>query len=257
MRVDGSAAGRTGEPLDVSACGTRVEAGSGGSTAKAALKLARGGDVKLTLRARAMLEIPGGTVTVNDLGTKKVASFLLDQTEVTVAAFEQCVNSAACSKPDTGSNCNWGISGKGKHPINCVDWSQAKAYCDWAETRLPSEEEWQLAAESSRGLRFPWGYEDPSSERVCFDRRHAFKADEGTCEVGTHGLGDNAQGVKDLSGNVSEWTDSCGGAGCSVRVFRGGSWDDGHAKSARAEMRFSRDPSYRIHDLGFRCSRSN
>jgi formylglycine-generating enzyme required for sulfatase activity len=197
--------------------------------------------------------IPAGTVTVEKIGTKEVASFSIDVFEVAVDAYAACVRAGNCSKPDDGEYCNWGKGDRGNHPVNCVDWNQAKAFCGWAQKRLPTEEEWQRAAESAQGRTYPWGENEPSNQ-LCWKR---WKTKEGTCAVGSFPTGDSAQGVKDLSGNVWEWTDSCADSSCSARVYRGGSWFNADASKVRAANRYGNDPSVRYNILGFRCSRSN
>jgi formylglycine-generating enzyme required for sulfatase activity len=205
-----------------------------------------------------MAVIPAGSVEIQDVGRKEVASFSIDVTEVTVDAYAACVRAGYCSKPGDASrrptdSCNWGKGDRGNHPVNCVDWNQAKAFCGWAQKRLPTEEEWQLAAEGAKGRTYPWGENEPSNQ-LCWTPT---SRDEGTCAVGSFPSGDSAQGVKDLSGNVWEWTDSWDGSLWSARVNRGGSWYYGYASSVRAAVRGSNVSSDRSSDLGFRCARSN
>ena len=210
----------------------------------------------------AMAVIPRGSVTIDEgVGDMVVSSFSLDVTEVTVAAYSDCVKAGACNAEaltEYGA-CNWGKPDKRAHPINCVDWSQAKSYCSFVGKRLPTEAEWQLAAESAQSRQYPWGPAQPTSQ-VCWDgegndlgrgNRHS------TCAVGASPSGDSAQGVKDLAGNVWEWTDSCGGNDCSLRVTRGGSWLETKPSHVVATARHTLSTSDRDYDLGFRCGRAN
>ena len=80
----------------------------------------------------------------------------------------------------------------------------------------------------------------------------------GTCPVGSHPSGDSPQAVKDLSGNVWEWTAGSdrleGGVACRVR--RGGGWSSGAASRVTATIRFCDPPEQRQTDIGFRCAKS-
>lgn len=76
-------------------------------------------------------------------------AFSIDKYEVTVAEYRRRVEAGGkgCASPGTGESCNWGTQGRENHPINCVDWNQAQAYCQWAgKKRLPREVEWEKAA---------------------------------------------------------------------------------------------------------------
>lgn len=197
----------------------------------------------------------GGPLHTPDEFRAMLSPYELDLTEVTVAAYEACVKEGGCTtdglkKPAGGSNdhCNWGWSSRAEHPINCVDWNQAEAYCKWAGKRLPTEQEWEYAASSGKGWTYPWGNEAPASSKLCWSRS------DGTCKVGSFPAGDNAFGVKDLAGNVWEWTS--GNYDANARIVRGGSWYYGDPVLVRASLRIGIAPSSRSTDLGFRCARS-
>ncbi|NOT29436.1 MAG: ergothioneine biosynthesis protein EgtB, partial [Planctomycetes bacterium] len=83
-------------------------------------------------------------------------------------------------------------------PVHFVNAHEAEAFCRWAGRRLPSEAEWECAAGPAR---YPWGDEPPSSAHAELD----LCADE-PCEVGAHATGDSPHGLRQMLGNVWEWT---------------------------------------------------
>jgi serine/threonine protein kinase len=241
---------------------------------------------------------PGADVQENEtpLHVVDVQPFCLDRTEVTVRDYAAC---KACGTAPTtvegkemtsrarkfgNQFCNGGQDDKADHPINCVSWSQAQDYCAARDKRLPTEEEWELAARGTDRRAFPWGPQDPAADRVnacgaeCSEmltkklrqigsdggRSALYPADDGwpsTAPVGSFPQGASAVGVLDLAGNVWEWTSSsyCGYAeqNCveSRRVLRGGGWDSAVRDALSVTRRFPGAPNDRGYSTGFRCAR--
>ena len=128
-----------------------------------------------------MLLIPGGTFTYtptrsflspNEVipypGSKKTTlvlrPFYMDQYPVTNEQFKAFLDSAGYWPADTTNFLKHWIdgrppAGKEDHPVVYVDLDDARAYAQWAGKRLPTEEEWQYAAQGPAALKYPWGNE--------------------------------------------------------------------------------------------------
>ncbi len=193
----------------------------------------------------------------------RVGAFEIDETEVSVAAYQLCVAADRCTAPGSGSQCNWGQPNRRGHPVNCVDWDQAVAFCRWAAKRLPTEQEWEYAARGPAGLRYPWGEVAPTNQ-LCWGRGLADGGtEEGTCPALGMPGGESMLGVKGMADNVREWTSTkmCPYArpDCesTTMVMRGGAWTDTDPLGVRLALRNAKEPSYRSDSVGFRCARDD
>lgn len=192
--------------------------------------------------------------------------FMIEKTEVTQAAYRQCVEENVCSKPF----CDWYPADKGNTPVVCVNWSHAKVYCEWAGARLPTEAEWEKAARGVEGGIFPWGDEHPTCLYTVMKESEIGCGTYSKWDVCSKPAGLSPYGLCDMAGNVWEWVSDWYGAGYyqsaqstnpkgpengTVRVIRGGSWDDTEAL-LRATARGKRNPTEKSYGIGFRCARS-
>jgi formylglycine-generating enzyme required for sulfatase activity len=133
----------------------------------------------------------------------------------------------------------------------------ASRFCRERAGRLPTEDEWTVAALSAAAppRRYPWG----DTGAVC--RRAAWGLEHGPCgtgatgpdTVGAHGEGDTLLGVHDLAGNVAEWVES-DPTRPATAVAKGGSWRTTLASDMRVWARLELEPEARRRDVGLRCA---
>ena len=119
------------------------------------------------------------------------------------------------------------------HPATLVFYPGARAFCEWKGKRLPTEAEWERAANGPGGdgstwLRFPWGNTCPSEftgpllPAQCADMTWSPATAKANCEeafcndgwigsapVGTFESGASPEGVHDMAGNAMEWVEDC------------------------------------------------
>jgi gamma-glutamyl hercynylcysteine S-oxide synthase len=84
-----------------------------------------------------------------------------------------------------------------------VNWYEAQAYCRFAKRRLPSEAEWELAAAGLEKRRYPWGETAPTPRHANLDGAMTH-----TANVAAFAAGDTPQGLRQMFGNVWEWTEA-------------------------------------------------
>ena len=206
--------------------------------------------------------------------TVDVANFFIDKTEVSVAEYQKCVDAGACKREHYAREgetkyCNLGLSDRRQHPMNCVSWHGADAYCRWAGKRLPTDREWEKAARGTDHRKYPWGNEEfrtvkraniaDSTGREFYKLSGALKnytdGFGATGPVGKLPKGASPYGVLDMIGNVWEWTSDWFLKGDDYPSLRGGSWRDA-PKLSRVSNRRGADAKRRSGDIGFRCAKS-
>ena len=132
-----------------------------------------------------------------------VSSFYIDRYPVTNRQFAEFVKNADYFPEDTVNFLKHWINGKvpqgmEEHPVVYVSLEDARAYARWAGKRLPTEVEWQYAAQGPEDLTWPWGNE--------FDSTRCNNASGKTSSVDEFPRGKSPFGVMDLTGNVWQMT---------------------------------------------------
>ena len=179
--------------------------------------------------------------------------FAIGVKEVTFQEYGACVRAGGCtgSPNDNG----WG---QGNRPVINVSWGDAQKYVSWLSAKtgkpyaLPTEAQWEYAARAGDSKTLIGGspqalcaFANGASQESGFDWANKACTDpagDRTLPAGM--LSANKFGVKDMIGNVAEWTQDCntlnlrdaptdGSAdsrgSCNQRVVRGGSWFSGPA----------------------------
>lgn len=190
--------------------------------------------------------------------------YALDLTPVTNAQYAEFLTRASYHPRDaTNFLKHWQNGavppGLEDHPVVYVDLEDARAYAAWAGKRLPTEEEWQFAAQGPDLQRYPWG--NSIRPRACNTGESG-----GTTPVKAFPAGRSPFGCYDMCGNVWEWTESERSDGrtrfCMIRgglyfEAAGSVWyTDGGSQPANFAAKFLlMAPSLdRCATVGFRCA---
>ncbi len=215
----------------------------------------------------------------------------VSETEITLGQFRQFVQAtgyrtevdreSTCLRPDDDwqqlvpdMSLSWespGYQVTDRHPVACINWSDARAYAAWLtkatgqQYRLPTELEWEYAARAGTISSRFWG-DDPKAG--CKLAKTAECKDDYTYAAPAGTFPPNPFGLRDMLGNLAEWTCSeygkgysgteerCSEApGASPRVFRGGSWLDA-PELVRSAARDGAPANLGLNTVGFRVVRT-
>jgi len=173
------------------------------------------------------------------------------------------------------------------HPVVCVSWNDAVAFCAWlskkwqATVTLPTEAQWEYACRAGSPATWPWGdrEEDASgranvadeSDTIAWSYKFKGVRDGYAYTASVASFSPNRFGLQDMIGNVFEWcldwhdknyyyqeapiTDPPGAKEGLARVLRGGAWVS-DPRPARSSYRFRDDPSSSAPFFGFRVLRT-
>jgi iron(II)-dependent oxidoreductase len=226
-----------------------------------------------------MIEIPGGPYLYHathrwreggfilfDAGPREVQihPYQIDQYEVTNAEFRQFLDATGyqSSAPHNFLR-HWqgGLPAElADHPVTWVSLEDARAYAQWTGKRLPTDIEWQWAAQGSDGRSWPWGTQ--------FNAGRCNSDTTGTTPVQAFPENASPFGVRDMVGNVWEWIDmECTDGWHRWTFIRGGSYyqakgsmwyTEGGAQPVHHQHKFLlMHPGLdRCGTIGFRCVRS-
>ncbi len=214
--------------------------------------------------AGGMVPVPGKPCWIGEeksLRQVTLPAFLMDSFPVTNEAYSAYVVATGAAPPGhwTGQKIP---KGRERHPVVMVIWEQAAAYAKWAGKRLPTAEEWEVAARGDDKREYPWGnvFQGQDESFNCnsleFWQVHKSRA------PGTTPLEEFAArspfGAA-MGGNVWEWTSTTaagriGDKEAEFRILKGGSFMTS-ARAIRCAVALPENPVLRHHDVGFRCAK--
>jgi formylglycine-generating enzyme required for sulfatase activity len=154
--------------------------------------------------------------------TVVMRKIFIDQYPVTNQEYQRFIKAAKYAPKDPANFLkHWtnGAPPKGleRHPVVYVDLADAQAYARWAGKRLPTDMEWQYAAQGTDGRKYPWG-NTYDSTRCNHKTGH-------TTPVDAFPSGTSQFGVQDLIGNVWQMTNNVYDNGTYYfNMLRGGSF---------------------------------
>ena len=213
--------------------------------------------------------------------TIRLGNYYLDKYEVSNGSYQNCVTDGVCEAPVNGGSSTrssyYGNPVYDDYPVINVNWEMAEIYCNWRGARLPTEAEWEIAAQGAGGWTYPWGNVFDGlnvnfCDGSCGNEEANTEFNDGyadTAPVNSYPLGVSEFGIFNLAGNIWEWVadwydetyyaispldNPTGPISGEARVVRGGSWND-FGDVVRSSNRNWVRESFSNNMLGIRCAR--
>ncbi len=204
-----------------------------------------------------------------------LSEYWIDLDEVTVEQYSLFLSYAAGEKhydprspiERVGDVDYQAMVGYEQHPATHVTWLGAVEYCEWLGKHLPTEAQWERAAKGTEQQRFPWGDDGVTCLLANYYTGRTWCVGE-PVDVGSYSPdGDSPEGLRDVAGNVAEWTadwyapygsdpvtDPIGPEpNWEGTVVRGGGFNE-IAASLRTTARWAAEPTEGSPGIGFRCA---
>lgn len=156
----------------------------------------------------------------------------------------------ACWYQPTGPDSS--LHGKRNHPVVQVSVDDALTFASWIGRRIPTEAEWESAARTDMGYKYPWGNE--------FNQKALNMEQNGltdTSPVDRYKKFANGFKVIVMLGNVMEWTSDMeiptfkSKQNTRYSVAKGGAWNARDGVTIRSRALFK--PGFTSNTIGFRC----
>jgi formylglycine-generating enzyme required for sulfatase activity len=156
------------------------------------------------------------------------------------------------------------------YPVIFISWYEAAAFCLWlsevASERisLPTDQQWQRAAQGDDGRVYPWGneWDGKRCNNTPFGQKWINRRTSTVTQYAGKDKGDSPFGLVDMAGNVYEWcstaykTGSNDLQGNDDRIMRGGAWHNSWISQFRTDYRVGYKTDYAHGSIGFRIART-
>ncbi len=171
-------------------------------------------------KGRAWVHVPERPLEKTVVKRVVVDAFSMNRSEITLRQYRRCVEDGVCSPMRDDTHCKRLLQDDSSLPILGLHIDDAKAFCKWADMRLPTIGEWTRAARGQTLYDYPWGWEFPSDgSRLNRGQppetglKYFSLGKPGTISDPFPGLapvcsfpeGKSVFGLCDMAGNLSEW----------------------------------------------------